>query len=102
MDDFKNQLFEKCLVTTPSVFYSKKLYEKGLLTWNSEKYLGAADYDLYFRLTDNNIFIYPAPKWLGYYYRWHDEQATWGMHSEKVNYDNLIKKHWKEKWDKSE
>ena len=40
----------------------------------SEKYLGASDYDLYFRLADNNIFIYPAPKWLGYYYRWHDKQ----------------------------
>ena len=102
MDDFKDQLFEKCPVTTPSVFYSKKIHENGLLTWNSEKYLGASDYDLYFRLADNNIFIYPAPKWLGYYYRWHDKQATWGMHSEKVSYDNIIKKHWKEKWDKSE
>ena len=96
--EFKKVLFEKCPVNTPTVIYSRKIYEDGLLTWNGKDYLGASDYELYFKLTDNNIFIYPIPQWLGYYYRWHEGQATWGMHKETTDYDKLIREHWRKKW----
>lgn len=98
LSEFKNMLFRKSPVTTPSVFYKKELYQDGLLRWNSEEFLGAADYDLYFNLADKGYFIYPFPKWLGYYYRIHEEQATWGMHSELTNYDKLIQEKWRVKW----
>ena len=98
MEDFKSQLFDKCPVTTPSVGYSKELHDKKIIRWNSKEYLGAVDYDLYFNLADNNHFIYPFPKWLGYYYRWHSQQATWGMHEETTNYDKVIQDHWRKKW----
>jgi glycosyltransferase involved in cell wall biosynthesis len=99
--EFKETLFEKCPVNTPTVVYSRKIYEDGLLTWNGKDYLGASDYELYFKLTDNNIFIYPISQWLGYYYRWHEGQATWGMHKETTNYDKLIREDWREKWTQS-
>lgn len=96
--EFKQLLFKKCPVTTPSIVLKKSLYDEGIVRWNSEDYLGASDYDLYFNLADKNIFIYPFPKWCGYYYRWHDDQSTWGMHKENKNYDSLIKNFWKQKW----
>lgn len=96
--ELKRMLFEKCPVNTPTVVYSKELHDKGIVRWQSHKFLGAVDYDLYFNLVDNGIFIYPYPKWLGYYYRWHEEQATWGMHKEPTNFDQKIKQHWRDKW----
>jgi len=98
MAEFKNSLFEKCPVNTPTVVFSRKLYDQGLLTWNAADYLGAADYDLYFNLADSDVFIYPIPKWLGYYYRWHQGQATWGMHREQKSYDHIIREYWARKW----
>ena len=71
---------------------------KGLIKTNPEKYSGAADYDLYCDLADQGFFMLPVPSWLGYNYRWHDGQATWGMHKAKINYDSLIQSHWREKW----
>jgi glycosyltransferase involved in cell wall biosynthesis len=98
IDEFKQLLFQKCPVNTPTVVYNKKLYYDGLINWESEKWLGANDYNLYFSLTDNKQFIYPVNKWLGYYYRWHKEQSTWGMHQEEKKFDIEIKKYWREKW----
>lgn len=100
LSEFKQALFLKCPVTTPSVFYKKELYYSGLLKWNSEEFLGAADYELYFNLADKGHFIYPFPRWLGYYYRIHDGQATWGMHSESKNYDKLVQEKWRTRWGK--
>ena len=97
-DEFKQLLFQKCPVTTPSMVYSKKLYEDGIVRWNSKEWLGAADYDLYFNIADHGLFIYPYPKWIGYHYRWNKEQSTWGMHKETVDYDSLIRQKWKNKW----
>ena len=54
--------------------------------------------NLYFSLADKDLFIYPVNMWLGYYYRWHEEQSTWGMHKEEKKFDLEIKKYWKEKW----
>jgi glycosyltransferase involved in cell wall biosynthesis len=98
LQEFKTSLFKKCPVTTPSVVYKKELYDKGIIRWKSKEYLGSVDYELYFNIADNGIFIYPYPKWIGYYYRWHDGQATWGMHKEVVNYDQVIRNYWREKW----
>ena len=96
--EFKRLLLEGCPVTTPTLVIKKELYDNGAITWRSDKFLGASDYDLYFSLADQGIFIYPLPKWLGYYYRWNPEQSTWGMHREETNYDKLIKDEWTEKW----
>lgn len=95
---FKELLFEKCPVNTPTVVYNKKLYHNGLIDWQSEKWLGAVDYNLYFNLADKNYFIYPVDKWLGYYYRWHEQQSTWGMQKEERKFDIEIKNYWREKW----
>ena len=101
LQEFKTLLFNTCPVTTPSVVYSKELHDKGIVRWDSQNYLGAVDYDLYFNLADHDCFIYPYPTWIGYYYRWHDDQATWGMHRETTNYDEIIKEFWKNKWKQS-
>jgi len=98
LNQFKQMLFERCPVTTPTVVYKRELHDEGIIRWDSENCSGAADYDLYFNIADNGIFIYPYPKWIGYYYRWHSDQATWGMHKQTTNYDLLIKQKWLEKW----
>jgi glycosyltransferase involved in cell wall biosynthesis len=62
---------------------------------------GAGDYDTFCNFADNNVFIYPVPKFLGYYYRWHEGQCTWSVIEEKknINYDEIIQNYWREKWD---
>jgi len=96
--EFKQLCLTKCPVNTPSVLYNTELYRSGLLDTKPETYGGAADYDLYCRLIDNGVFIYSIPKWLGFYYRWHSEQATWKVHKEQKNYDKMIQDYWREKW----
>ena len=98
LDEFKELLFKKCPVTTPSVVFAKSLYADKIVRWYSDKYLGASDYEMYFNLADNGIPILPVNQWLGYYYRWHEEQSTWGMHSTGVNFDEIIKEKWRNKW----
>lgn len=98
IQEFKKISLSKCPATSPTVVFSRELYLQGLLKTKPELYSGAADYDLYCSLADNGIFIYPANKWLGYYYRWHPQQATWEMHKDSVNYDKLIQEYWSKKW----
>lgn len=98
LSEFKVKLFQGCPVTTPSIVIKKKLYDDGKIKWRSDTYLGASDYELYFSLADQNIFIYPFPGWLGYYYRWNDQQSTWGMHREETKYDVLIREEWQKRW----
>ena len=98
LEELKNNLLYRSPVNTPTVFYSRDLQENGLLKTNPQKYFGAADYDMYCNLVHNNVFIYPFPNWIGYNYRWHEEQCTWGMHKEPVKYDKLIQEYWREKW----
>tara|TARA_B100000989_G_C19532158_1_gene470699 strand:- start:8106 stop:8852 length:747 start_codon:yes stop_codon:yes gene_type:complete len=95
---FMIESLERCVVNSPSVVYKSSLYYDGLLKTKPEKYGGAADYDLYCSLADNDVFIYPSPVWLGFCYRWHDEQATWKVHKEGINYDKMIQDFWREKW----
>jgi len=98
LTEFKQICMIQCPVNTPTVIFNRRLYEDGLLKTDPESYSGAADYDLYCKLADNNVFIYPAPMWLGYYYRWHEDQATWNMQKKETNYDKLIQDFWREKW----
>lgn len=100
LEEFKHLLFEKCPVTTPSIVLSKSLYENGIARWKSSDYLGACDYEMYFNIADNGILIFPVNKWLGYYYRWHENQSTWGMHSTGVNFDQMIREKWRQEWSK--
>jgi len=97
--EFKRMVMERCPVNTPTVIYSTQLYRDGLLKTTPEIYGGAADYDLYCSLADNGVMIYPVPVWLGFYYRWHEDQATWKVHKEGTNYDKMIRDYWREKWD---
>jgi len=98
IDELKRNLLAQCCVNTPSVFYSKKLQELNLLKTEPKTYSGAADYDLYCNIVDNNVFIERTQDWLGYYYRWHPDQATWQMRKDNINYDLLIQNKWREKW----
>jgi len=98
LEDFKKQCLVRCPVNTPTVIYNVKLLNEGLLKAQPELYGGAADYDLYCKLADNNVMIYPAPRWLGFYYRWHPQQATWKVQHEGKGYDQMIQTFWKEKW----
>ena len=88
----------KCPANSPTVAYSRVLYDDGLLNTKPETYGGAADYDLYCKLANEGIFIYPVDQWLGYFYRWHEEQATWNVQKEEKNYDKMIQEYWSEKW----
>ena len=96
--ELRSMLLNQCPVNTPSMIFNKKLYDDGIIEWNSQEFLGAVDYDCYCRIVDKGHFIYPYPKWLGYYYRWHENQATWGMHKEQTNYDKKIQDFWRSKW----
>lgn len=99
LTEFKKKLFTGCPVNTPTVVYKKSIHTEGNVFWDSESFLGSADYNLYFHLADKKKFIYPIPKWLGYHYRWHSDQATWGMQKEETRYDEKIKNWWRKKWE---
>jgi glycosyltransferase involved in cell wall biosynthesis len=96
--ELKKELLKKCPVNSPTVIYERSLYDNGHLTTRPEEFSGAADYDLYCSLIDKGYYIYSTNKWVGYYYRWHKEQATWDMHKEPTNYDKLIKDKWGKIW----
>ena len=98
ISQFKDLSLQKCPVNSPTAVYNRELYESGLLQTKPELYGGAADYDLYCNLAENGVFIFPANVFLGYYYRWHPEQATWSVQKEGKNYDKMIQDYWKEKW----
>jgi hypothetical protein len=98
LNEFKKMCLEKCPVNSPAVFFNSKLLEKDILKTKPELYGGAADYDMYCNLAENNVIIYPAPRWLGFYYRWHEEQATWKVQKEGKRYDQEIQDFWRNKW----
>ena len=37
LNEFKELLFKKCPVTTPTVFYKKELYDNNMINWNSKE-----------------------------------------------------------------
>lgn len=94
IEQLKELYLQKCPVNTPTVFYHNSIRE--FFIPKSSEYLGAMDYYVYGNLIDNGIYIYPIPLFLGYKYRIHSEQATWGM--QKLGMDKKIQDYWREKW----
>lgn len=100
LDEFKNLCLQKCPVNTPTVFFSRGVVELGLLSSKPEEYSGACDYDLWCQLADKGHYIYPSPKYLGYKYRWHEDQCTWGMHKDFSDVSQRIRDYWRKEWKK--
>jgi glycosyltransferase involved in cell wall biosynthesis len=99
IEEFKSQFLIRCPVNTPTVIWHRSFYDNGVMEeTDSLKYAGADDYMLYGYLANNNNFIYPASKYLGYNYRIHGGQATWGMHKECGEVDKKIQTYWKGVW----
>jgi glycosyltransferase involved in cell wall biosynthesis len=100
LTEMKKQLLIRSVVNTPTVMYNRKIYDKGLFVTKPLEFSGAGDYEFYCNLADQEIMIFPMPEWVGYYYRWHDQQATWGMQKLNVKYDLIIQNKWKDRWKK--
>jgi len=103
IEDFKKKCMERSPVNTPSVFYHKDLYDQLIPKAHIEtkkELRGAEDYDMFCNLADNDIFIYPYPSLLGYFYQLHEGQCTWSVHSERqyFDYDLMIQKYWGDHW----
>ena len=103
LDEFKNQFLIRSPVTNPSVFYHKSLWPlikdgREAHKANEIEDFGAGDYDMWGCFASNDVFIYPICDYMGYMYRWHDNQATWKIKKENINYDKLIQEHYKKKW----
>ncbi len=108
IEEFKTRCMQGSPVTSPSVVYHKSLFP--LMNWSpyggpahkdsNIREGGAGDYDVFCGFADNNVFNYPVPIHLGYYYRWHPQQCTWKVHEKKktVNYDKIIQDFWRKKW----
>jgi len=104
LQEFKRKCIHQSPINTPTVVWHKSLlrYIRVHEAHDNAKItcIGAGDYDTYCHMADQGIFIYPVPAYLGYRYRWHDDQATWKVHKNKkdVDYDKIIQKYWKKKW----
>jgi hypothetical protein len=98
LEEFKEEYMTRCPVTTPSVVYRADLARDGKLESDPGTYFGYDDYFLYGSMADQDIFIAPFPKWLGYYYRWHPGQATNGMKKDFPDLDVKIQEYWRNKW----
>ena len=99
--EWKEELLKHCPVNTPAMVYKKELYDNNHMTYDTEGYLGASDYDLYCQFIDKGIKIHNHTDFLGYHYRVHQSQATWGMVEEarKGNrFDAKIQSYWRDKW----
>ena len=103
IEEFKRLCMQRSPVNTPSVVYHKEIYKylKPVAHLDNRTGLnGAEDYDMFCNLADNDVFIYPFPKSVGYYYQLHEEQCTWTVHSEKhiFDYDLMIQEYWGNRW----
>jgi len=102
IEDFKRKFLIGSPVNNPTVVYHKSLWP--LMTnreahdFNKLQDVGAGDYDMWGKFTDNNVFIYPCQDFLGYFYRWHPEQASWKIRKYGINYDAIIQNYWRTKW----
>ena len=98
LEEFKAKLLTHSPVCTPSVFLRKDIEKNNIIDRESETYGGAGDYHGWCSLADQKIFIYPCSEFTGYYYRWHEKQATWNVHKEPQDYDKMISEKWSKKW----
>jgi len=103
INDFKRQCMVRSPVNTPTV-----IYHTSILPYMTREALeshgladdGPGDFDMYCSLADSDIFIYPVNACLGYFYRWHDDQATWKvLRDPKISgYHKIIEEYWRKKW----
>lgn len=101
INELKQRLLYYCCVASPSVFYKSSVLKKYKIDWKSELYLGSCDYYMYCSLVDQGAYIYPASKFLGYFYRTHENQSSQGMLSNSDKYqeiDNSIRSIFSSKW----
>lgn len=87
-------LKKSCVVNTPTVFWRADLVGRGLMKSHPEKFGGAEDYWMYLNQANKGVLIYPYPNWIGYNYRWNQDQATWGMIKNMPHVDKMIKDEW--------
>lgn len=98
LEEFKQLCLKKCPVKSPTVVWSREVYEKGLMETYPERFKGADDYWMYCNQADKGLFIFPSPKYLGYNYNWHSEQQTWNMISDHKGVDDEIQEEWRTRW----
>lgn len=102
LEQFKEMMLQRSVVNTPTILWHRSFYDNGLMDLaEPDKYYGADDYALYCELATRGHFIWPAPKWLGYWYRIHETNASWGMHKEldaPNTIDKQIQKRYRKKW----
>lgn len=99
LEELKFKLINYCCVASPTVFYKSNVLKKYKMEWKSDLYLGSCDYYMYCSLVDQGAYIYPAGKFIGYYYRSHPNQSTNGMSlSNAHQIDNSIKSLFASKW----
>jgi|TARA_R110000824_G_scaffold128983_3_gene290146 glycosyltransferase involved in cell wall biosynthesis len=106
LDEFKEMALKLCPVTNPTVFYHKSIWS--ILSECREAHfennlvdIGVGDYDMWCGLANRGVYVHPVNGSLGYYYRWHPEQATWKVQESNVNYDEIIRSFWRDKWIKN-
>tara|TARA_R110000824_G_scaffold391519_2_gene589357 strand:- start:10394 stop:11134 length:741 start_codon:yes stop_codon:yes gene_type:complete len=103
LEDFKKLCMTYCPVNNPTVLYHKSIWP--LLNKSREAHfennlqdIGVGDYDMWCGLADKDIPIVSITGYLGYFYRWHSEQATWKVQKDPTNYDKIIQDYWRKKW----
>jgi len=106
LDEFKTMALSLCPVANPTVFYHNSIWSilsecREAHIQNNLTDIGVGDYDMWCGLADRGIYVHPVNGSLGYYYRWHPEQATWKVQESSVNYDEIIRGYWSNKWIKN-
>ena len=106
LEQYKALLLQYCPVHNPTVFYHKSIWPilgecREAHFSNNLQDIGVGDYDMWCGLADRGISVSPINAQLGYFYRWHEEQATWKVHSNPVKYDKIIQDYWRDKWTKN-
>jgi hypothetical protein len=107
LDEFKARCLRESPVNNPTVFYHRSLGPmisdcREAHIENELPDMGAGDYDLWCGLADREVFIFSVPAFLGYFYRWHQDQCTWKVKEQPLNYDQIIQNYWKKKWSSNE
>lgn len=97
MADLKNKMIERSLINCPTVFMNVKTI-LGVGGFNAE-YMNCGDYEMWLRLLNNGIYIYPIRKFLGLYYGVNPNQCTVKLQERGDGYpEEILKKRYKDKW----
>jgi len=103
VEELKKLLLQHSPVNNPTVVYHRSIWPilgecREAHFANNLVDIGVGDYDMWCGLVHRGIPIYPVNGQLGYFYRWHSEQATWKVQENPVKYDKIIQDYWKDKW----